>query len=300
MNKKTIISIIIAFIIFLVCTSIVVFIYFFNKNSDIIIPIEEGRYNNVTVDVIMSTVSPTGASILIEDGNESTWNPYWEYVWAIKYKIQKKVFNKWKDVKIQVPEEQITYNEDIEKLIYTYDRIITIDWKKLYGELPRGTYRIVQYTADTDEAFYSNEFTLPTSEREIPDEIPEEERERYSNATIDVLLNSVTPTSAKMVFTDKNGEINNYKKYFWDLGDRDLDYELQKKKNNKWEKVEITRKGQIIGDLLGYDRCVAPLTKGVGFEYLYGKLSEGTYRIVKKADDDIKFYSNEFIIKNEK
>lgn len=294
---------VISIITFVVCISIIGFIYFKNTENSEKDEIyskdvsETGEGNHVTVDVIMSTLKPTGARILVENHTFESSSKYIEYDWAKKYKLQKKNDNKWEDLEIKNTEE-IIYNNVKNTIPYKNFYVLDVDWSNLYGTLSNGTYRFIQYTSNTNDEFYSNEFTLPKKEVEIPADISPEYRERYTNVTLDVLLGTVTSKGATVLVTDKNGKGNNYR----EMGFSDA-FELQKKEGNKWKDLKITAEFEFGG---GPIYSLAPnvpdpafgfATFQTDFTYLYDELKPGTYRVIKGGElSENRFYSNEFTI----
>jgi len=107
---------------------------------------------NVTIEVLADTVSSKGVTLVITDNNEDS------YGWGKSYKLQKKENEQWKELKpiAEMIFEEIAYVLD-DNNQYTQK----IDWKKFYGELEKGTYRIVKDCYDNGYIyFYSNEFNI--------------------------------------------------------------------------------------------------------------------------------------------
>lgn len=189
MNKKTIILIAFAIIFF----SITIILYVKVLKPDIYKLKEQNKkYNgDTTVDIVMSTVAPTGASVLVENRTEfiKLHN---------KYKIQKKSFNNWKDFDIITSNDKLSYNIDLYEFQYKPISIFTIDWSNLYGTLQNGIYRIVLYDYDSGNELYSNEFKLPKVTVDKPTLKNEKDPERYINVTLDALVSTATPTGIRI------------------------------------------------------------------------------------------------------
>ena len=126
------------------------------SGDDVGTKIEEITFNRdkekVTIAVLTDTVTPTGATIVVTDKNEDF------YGWGKSYKVQQKVNNEWKDLK---PRTEMVFEE----IAYSLDKhgqfTQNIDWTRFYGELEKGTYRIVKDTYDKGYIyFYSNEFEI--------------------------------------------------------------------------------------------------------------------------------------------
>lgn len=292
MNRKTVLFLVFSILLFFICISLFFTTYFSQKNNN-----NDIYYNNIIVDVVMSSVSENGANLLIEDKNLSDiedLDGYSEYDWKKKYKVQKKMPNGWEDLDIIAPIYKISYDEEISKINILYHTLIKIDWTKLYGKLPKGTYRIVQYASNSKKEFYSNPFELPKKEIEVPPMENEEFIERHNNVTIDVLLNSITSTGVKLFIQDKNGVGNNYHKYYWDYDY----YDIQVKKDNEWELVE-TKSLEYERVVMGVGTSGDFVTLQLDFTKFYNPLPNGTYRIkIGEETSTSAFYSNEFKIKD--
>jgi len=126
------------------------------SKDDIGTKIEEITFNRdnekVTIAVLTDTVTPTGVTIIVTDKNKDS------YGWGKSYKVQQKVNNEWKDLK---PRTEMIFEE----IAYSLDKhgqfTQNIDWTRFYGELEKGTYRIVKDTYDKGYIyFYSNEFEI--------------------------------------------------------------------------------------------------------------------------------------------
>ena len=107
--------------------------------------------------------------------------------------------------------------------------------------------------------------------------------------TIEVLKDTISNTYAEILITD-----NNETPCGW--GDP---FRIQELKDGKW--IESETIGEMIFKSIGYllneDN---QLKQKVNWEYIYGELDAGTYRIVKSVysgEEYIDLYSNEFEIK---
>lgn len=104
---------------------------------------KESTYNITTIQNVSTNIydiSLTGATIIIKDTNE---NPYTYGEW---YKIEKEENGKWYDV------ETIIKNYGFNDIGYLVDKFnevtFVIDWSWLYGELSKGSYRIIKQVND--------------------------------------------------------------------------------------------------------------------------------------------------------
>lgn len=117
-----------------------------------------------------------------------------------------------------------------------------------------------------------------------------------NSVTIKLLKKSISGTGATVVVTDKSSQ-----KYTWGT-----EYFLQVKENGKWKKLDFLEPSHSpanVDILLGYILDEKDqFTQSIDWERRYGKLPNGTYRIVKigfntTTRKDVYFYSNEFKIK---
>ena len=107
--------------------------------------------NKEYISVNQDTLTEDGAVITIQDSNAKP------YVWTPRYKLQEKVNDKWVDMELKNPENNIFADTEYENP----DGIMTqsLVWVNKYGKLERGKeYRIVKESDDTE--FYA-EFKLP-------------------------------------------------------------------------------------------------------------------------------------------
>jgi hypothetical protein len=109
------------------------------------------------------------------------------------------------------------------------------------------------------------------------------------NVTIEVDENTISSTNILIIIKD-----NNENPYGWGV-----EFRVQEKVNGEWENLEYVSNDLSWIDIayeLGEDK---QLTQKLDIEKYYGKLSNGTYRIVKPVYDNgyIDLYSNEFEIK---
>lgn len=117
----------------------------------------EKEYNrdlrNVTIEVLKDTITNKSVEILITDNNQD------HYGWGVDFKIQKKVDGKWQNLKY------IDDNLSWIDIAYTLDKdnqlkqMLNIE--KYYGQLDKGTYRVVKSVYDKGYIdIYSNEFEI--------------------------------------------------------------------------------------------------------------------------------------------
>ena len=120
------------------------------KASDIVL---NTKAENVTIEILKDTITNTSVEILITDNNED------QYGWGKSYRIQNKENDKWNDLKTiqDLGFEEIAYNLDENNQLKQ-----KINWERFYGELEKGTYRIVKPQWNNNEYIdlYSNEFEI--------------------------------------------------------------------------------------------------------------------------------------------
>lgn len=107
--------------------------------------------NKVSITVDKDTLTEDSAIITITDQNA---NPY---KWTPRFKLQEKVNDKWEDVELKNPENNIIAENEIENPTGVMTQSLVFVNK--YGKLERGKeYRIVK---DTDGTEFYAEFKLP-------------------------------------------------------------------------------------------------------------------------------------------
>ena len=107
---------------------------------------------NVKIEILTDSITNTSVEILITDNNEP------DYGWGKSYRIQKNENGSWNDLKTirELAFEEIAYILDENNQLKQ-----KINWVNLYGELEKGTYRIVKPVYDNGYIdLYSNEFQI--------------------------------------------------------------------------------------------------------------------------------------------
>lgn len=120
------------------------------KASDIVL---NTKAENVTIEILKDTITNTSVEILITDNNED------QYGWGKSYRIQNKENGKWNDLKTI---QDLGFEEIVFKLDENNQLKQKINWERFYGELEKGTYRIVKPQWSNNEYIdlYSNEFEI--------------------------------------------------------------------------------------------------------------------------------------------
>lgn len=107
---------------------------------------------------------------------------------------------------------------------------------------------------------------------------------------------TLTRTSATVVISDYGKETNIYGEF----------YRIDKKENGEWKEVKKAHTNYEFNKVEYFVDEDGKLEFKCDWEYLYGKLDKGEYRLVKSAfpnldrsitDDDISYFSVEFTIK---
>lgn len=154
-------------------------------------------------------------------------------------------------------------------------------WVAYNGDLPNGT---AEYMINSDDLF----IIATISSGDNLDKI-EKYKRSTENVTIEVLKDTITPSEVSIRITDNN-------KVYYGWG---VEFRIQSKINGEWKELEY-----ITDELTWISIAYVPnadhqLIQKLNIEEYYGKLSSGTYRIVKPVYDNgyLDIYSNEFEVK---
>lgn len=129
--------------------------------------------------------------------------------------------------------------------------------------------------------FKNTKYTCPIDNNKIinPEVIP--------FITMTIKEGTLTRTGATIIITDKSGKNNTYGEY----------YRIDKKNKDTWEELEVIIEGNYgfnsKGYYIGNDNT---LEISHNWEWLYGELEEGIYRIVKEVNNN--YFSVSFEISN--
>lgn len=106
---------------------------------------------------------------------------------------------------------------------------------------------------------------------------------------------TLTRTSATIIISDYGKETNVYGEF----------YRIDKKENDEWKEVKKAHTNYGFNEMAYFVDEDGKLEFKCDWEYMYGKLDKGEYRLVKSAfpnleraitDDDISYFSVEFTI----
>ena len=115
--------------------------------------VERQITENVKIEIVKSSLTPTGATILITDNNE------FPYIWKETYYLEKKENDSWKKLDLL---QNPNFSDSIYKVNKSNQIEQVLDWNDIYGTLSKGTYRVIKYvyTSDSDIYFDSEEFEI--------------------------------------------------------------------------------------------------------------------------------------------
>ncbi len=106
----------------------------------------------VTMTIKDNTLTKTGATIIIKDNNE------YPYTYDDWFRIDKQYNDNWKELKSinnNYIFNDIALNLKKDSILET-----KIDWKKLYGNLQNGKYRLVKRIYDNEYKYIFTEFII--------------------------------------------------------------------------------------------------------------------------------------------
>lgn len=113
---------------------------------------------NVKIEVVKDSITNKSVDILITDNNEDF------YGWGLEFRIQEKVNGNWKDLEYIIDESEVNWIEIAYNLDENNQLKQKIEWAKIYGDLKKGTYRVVKPVYDNEYIdLYSNEFEIKGS-----------------------------------------------------------------------------------------------------------------------------------------
>lgn len=115
------------------------------------------------------------------------------------------------------------------------------------------------------------------------------ELNEVNGVTMTIKKGTLNESGATIIITDKTGKENIYGQ----------EYRIDKFENNNWKEMDIILNENYGWILLGYrvDKD-NKLEMQINWEWLYGKLDSGEYRIVKfLGNSEKKYFSVEFTIK---
>lgn len=164
--------------------------------------------------------------------------------------------------------EELVKNLEVEEVyrdggstLYKYDK-----HKKKYGDTD--FYVMVCNVIDGDNNIYIS------GERKLVDGICASKINDLDGVKMVIKEGTLTNISATVLITDYSNRDNIYGKCYY----------IEKKENNKWVKLEIEH--EVVCNLIGYKVNEShPLEFDINWEYLYGKLDSGTYRIVTSTSE---------------
>lgn len=144
-----------------------------------------------------------------------------------------------------------------------------------------GSNTTAPYIPDGMDIADGNEIKVPANKIEY--------NRGAKNVTIEVLKDTITKETVEILITD-----NNEDQYGWGV-----EFKVQEKINGKWVDLKYISNDVSWIEIAYVLNENNQITQKLNIEKYYGKLSKGTYRIVKPVYDNgyIDLYSNEFEIK---
>lgn len=107
---------------------------------------------------------------------------------------------------------------------------------------------------------------------------------KNDNITMSIEDGTLTKTSATIIITDLSNNINVYSEWF----------RIEKKENNKWKELKTKENGTWFNSANYYVDNNKKLKFEHSWDYLYGELEKGKYRLVKEVEN--KYFFVEFTI----
>lgn len=143
------------------------------------------------VNVTISDISLTGATITIKDTNES------KYLYEEWYVIEKEIDGKMYSIPTKV--KDYGFNSKGYSVDENNEVKFVIDWEWLYGELPQGSYRIIKKSHDK---YISIPFSIAMTQNLKKENIKPNLFNR--NEIIKVAINNYSQYKNNYEYTDKN------------------------------------------------------------------------------------------------
>lgn len=122
-----------------------------NNSKDNILDFKEP--SNITMSIKDNSLTESQATVIITDntGNDNTY--------SISFRLDKKVNNKWK--KLKVINSDYGFNEIGYKVDENNKLELVQYWEHIYGKLDKGDYRLVKSILNSNKkVYFSTEFTI--------------------------------------------------------------------------------------------------------------------------------------------
>lgn len=122
-----------------------------NNSEDNILDFKEP--SNITMSIKDNSLTESQATVIITDntGNDNTY--------SISFRLDKKVNNKWK--KLKVINSDYGFNEIGYKVDENNKLELVQYWEHIYGKLDKGDYRLVKSILNSNKkVYFSTEFTI--------------------------------------------------------------------------------------------------------------------------------------------
>ncbi len=122
-----------------------------NNSKDNILDFKDP--SNITMSIKDNSLTESQATVIITDntGNDNTY--------SISFRLDKKVNNKWK--KLKVINSDYGFNEIGYKVDENNKLELVQYWEHIYGKLDKGDYRLVKSILNSNKkVYFSTEFTI--------------------------------------------------------------------------------------------------------------------------------------------
>lgn len=152
------------FFTILICGTIILGITGCGKKATIKDDVKLNEIDGISMKIKEGTLTNKGATIIIEDSNGKG-----KYVYGTSFRIEKKGKNNW------INPKETSNNCDFTTMAYYVNEegLLEFDqnWECMYGELEKGTYRLIKDTflssnkpvTEEDKKYFSVEFTIEES-----------------------------------------------------------------------------------------------------------------------------------------
>lgn len=222
---------------------------------------------NVSFDV--ENISPTGLTVVCTQGGFD----FGELITGEAYGLEVRDGYDWVAVKPIV--DEVYWNELAYVITENATTSWTVNWEKLYGELPAGKYRIYKEISGptspdkTETQKYYVEFEIGS----VPDPIIDDEWGIKFEAS------NVTPTGMTLGYMQYGGEHPDYEYHL------EYPYWIEKFENGIWSEVPYASSDfeWVIPEIARPAINNSTYSSSLKWEHIYGELPAGRYRYCKEV-----------------
>lgn len=208
------------------------------------------------LDVVEGTVTPTGMNYNIVNRSKETW------LYGRDYHLQMEDEGLWYNVELTGGVEINEFPADALRTMSASENGEFVDWEGYYGELPDGHYRLVKNGWFEDADGNRSEKIWLAAEFVLPDQPDPAAGTLY----VEIVEDSITTTGLTYRFVNESENILEYG-YNYDLYEKDGDdWKSVKRIVDSWElnlESELLRRGEV--------------TLEINWEDMYGELPPGEY-----------------------